>query len=193
MTEPKYDEDAVNLGYLKKVIFDTEENIEDTYKNVSRHYASKPNTPYYKGDTWIDGNIVYTCINSREIGLYIDSDWTTESGAKQEAERKNKTYLTQPSNYSAGDMWILQSDNDHKAGKKGEILISSAGRKEYNADDWTNMLGYGTIKSINEVAEDLNNAMVSALENGYSVSNQINIEEKNEPKKDHNKEGKKKR
>lgn len=159
MTEPKYDEDAVNLGYLKKVIFDTEENIEDTYKNVSRHYASKPNTPYYKGDTWIDGNIVYTCINSREIGLYIDSDWTTESGAKQEAERKNKTYLTQPSNYSAGDMWILQSDNDHKAGKKGEILISSAGRKEYNEDDWTNMLGYGTIKSINEVSNNLNNAI----------------------------------
>lgn len=159
MTEPKYDEDAVNLGYLKKVIFDTEENIEDTYKNVSRHYASKPNTPYYKGDTWIDGNIVYTCINSREIGLYTDSDWTTESGAKQEAERKNKTYLTQPSNYSAGDMWILQSDNDHKAGKKGEILISSAGRKEYNEDDWTNMLGYGTIKSINEVSNNLNNAI----------------------------------
>ena len=159
MTEPKYDEDAVNLGYLKKVIFDTEENIEDTYKNVSRHYASKPNTPYYKGDTWIDGNIVYTCINSREIGLYTDSDWTTESGAKQEAESKNKTYLTQPSNYSAGDMWILQSDNDHKAGKKGEILISSAGRKEYNADDWTNMLGYGTIKSINEVSNNLNNAI----------------------------------
>ena len=159
MTEPKYDEDAVNLGYLKKVIFDTEENIEDTYKNVSRHYASKPNTPYYKGDTWIDGNIVYTCINSREIGLYTDSDWTTESGAKQEAESKNKTYLTQPSNYSAGDMWILQSDNDHKAGKKGEILISSAGRKEYNENDWTNMLGYGTIKSINEVSNNLNNAI----------------------------------
>ena len=176
MTEPKYDEDAVNLGYLKKVIFDTEENIEDTYKNVSRHYASKPNTPYYKGDTWIDGNIVYTCINSREIGLYTDSDWTTESGAKQEAESKNKTYLTQPSNYSVGDMWILQSDNDHKAGKKGEILISSAGRKEYNADDWTNMLGYGTIKSINEVAEDLNNAInrignvEEAIEDGIIIT-----------------------
>ena len=159
MTEPKYDEDTVNLGYLKKIISDTEENIEDTYKNVSRHYASKPNTPYYKGDTWIDGKIVYTCINSREIGLYTDSDWTTESGAKQEAESKNKTYLTQPSNYSAGDMWILQSDNDHKAGKKGEILISTAGRKEYDADDWVNMLGYGTIRSINEVANNISDAL----------------------------------
>ncbi len=159
MLEPKYDEDTVNLGYLKKVISDTEENIDDTYKNVSRHYASRPKPPYYQGDTWIDGDIVYTCINTRTIGLYQDTDWVTESGAKTEAERKNKTYLTQPSNYSAGDMWILQSDEDHRAGKKGEILISTAGRKEYDSDDWVNMLGYGTIKSINEVAGNLNNAI----------------------------------
>lgn len=176
MTEPKYDEDSVNLGYLKKVISNTEENIENTYKDVSRHYASKPKPPYYEGDTWIDGNIVYTCINSREIGLYVDSDWTTESGAKQEAERKNKIYLTQPSNYSAGDMWILQSDNDHQAGKKGEILITTAGRKEYDANDWVNMLGYGTIRSINEVANNLNNAInrigdvEEAIEDGLIVT-----------------------
>lgn len=159
MLEPKYDEDTVNLGYLKKVISDTEENIDDTYKNVSRHYASRPKPPYYQGDTWIDGDIVYTCINTRTIGLYQDSDWVTESGAKTEAERKNKTYLTQPSNYNPGDMWVLQSDEDHRAGKKGEILISTAGRKEYDSDDWVNMLGYGPIKSINEVAGNLNNAI----------------------------------
>lgn len=176
MTEPKYDEDSVNLGYLKKVISNTEENIENTYKDVSRHYASKPKPPYYEGDTWIDGNIVYTCINSREIGLYTDSDWTTESGAKQEAESKNKIYLTQPSNYSAGDMWILQTDNDHQAGKKGEILITTAGRKEYDANDWVNMLGYGTIRSINEVANNLNNAInrigdvEEAIEDGLIVT-----------------------
>ena len=159
MLEPKYDEDTVNLGYLKKVISDTEKNIDDVYKNVSRYYASRPQPPYYKGDTWIDGDIVYTCINTRTIGFYQDSDWVTESGAKTEAERKNKTYISQPSNYNPGDMWILQSDEDHRAGKKGEILISTAGRKEYDSDDWINMLGYGTIKSINEVAGNLNNAI----------------------------------
>lgn len=176
MLEPKYDEDTVNLGYLKKIISDTEENIDDTYKNVSRHYASRPQPPYYKGDTWIDGDIVYTCINTRTIGLYQDTDWVTESGAKTEAERKNKTYLTQPSDYSAGDMWILQSDNDHRAGKKGEILISTAGRKIYDADDWVNMLGYGTISSINEVAGNLNNAInrisnvEEAIEDGIIIT-----------------------
>lgn len=158
MSEPVYEEDLVNLGFLNKKLNNITENIS-LPENISKHHASKPQPPYNKGDTWIDGNIVYTCINSREIGTYTASDWVTESGAKQEAESKNKTYLTQPSNYNAGDIWILQSDDDHKAGKKGEILISIGGRQEYNEDDWINMLGYGSIQSINQVAQDLNNAI----------------------------------
>lgn len=176
MGEPKYDEDSVNLGYLNKRLSSAEEEISSQYENVSRNYGSKPNPPYYKGDTWIDGKIVYTCINTRTIGLYNDEDWTTESGATEKAENKNKIYLTQPSNYNAGDMWILQSDTDHRAGKKGEILITTAGRKQYDADDWVNMLGYGTIKSINEVAGSLNNAInrignvEDAIEDGIIIT-----------------------
>ena len=176
MGEPKYDEDSVNLGYLNKRLSSAEEKISSQYENVSRNYGSKPNPPYYEGDTWIDGKIVYTCINTRTIGLYNDEDWTTESGAKEEAKTKNKTYLTKPENYNAGDMWILQSDTDHRAGKKGEILITTAGRKQYDADDWVNMLGYGTIKSINELAGSLNNAInrignvEGAIEDGIIIT-----------------------
>ena len=158
-TEPKYDEDIVNLGYLKKALGDTEEDIGEAYKNVSRHYASRPQPPYRAGDTWTDGDIIYTCINSRDIGIYNDDDWVTESGAKAEAERKNKVFLTQPSNYCVGDMWILQSDSDHRAGTRGEILITTAQRSVYDSDDWINIIGYGTIRSINEVVENLNNAL----------------------------------
>lgn len=156
MSEPVYDEDLVNLGYLKQAITQTEESIG---KGISKHYATKPNPPYYKGDTWIDGRIVYTCVNDRLIGVYTDSDWVTESGAKEEAESKSRTFLVQPSKYNVGDMWILQSDEDHRAGRKGEVLISTAGRVEYDADDWVNMLGYGTIRSINEVANNINDAI----------------------------------
>ena len=56
-------------------------------------------------------------------------------------------------------MWILQSDTDHRAGKKGEILVSIAGRSEYEENDWIAQLGYGTIRSINEVANNLNDAL----------------------------------
>ena len=173
MNEPKYDEDLVTLGYLKKMVDGT--SAEVTY-SISKHYATKPSPPYKVGDTWTDGNVIYTCIKSREIGVYTDSDWVTESGAKQEAEDKNKVYLTQPSNYRIGDMWILQTDNDHKAGKKGEILIAIAGRSQYNEDDWINMLGYGSITSINEVASNLNKAInrvgvvEEAIEDGIIIT-----------------------
>lgn len=176
MSEPVYDEDLVNLGYLKRKISDTEEEINENYKYVSRNYASRPGTPYYKGDTWIDGDKVYTCINTRLIGLYNENDWVTESGATAKAASKNKTYVTQPSNYSPGDMWILQSDNDHRAGTKGEILISTAGRTIYDADDWVNMIGYGTITSINQVANNLSGALErigvveEAIEDGLIVT-----------------------
>ncbi|MGN1269345.1 MAG: hypothetical protein ACI4UU_00520 [Clostridia bacterium] len=174
MSEPKYDEDLVNLGYLKKII--SNEAFDSGTITISRHYASKPTPPYYAGDTWIDGNTFYTCVNTRLIGLYVDSDWTTESGAKEEAEKKNKTYLSQPSNYNIGDMWILQADTDHKAGKKGEILITIVSRKEYDESDWVNILGYGTIASINEVANNLNNAVnrignvEEAIEDGIIIT-----------------------
>ena len=156
MGEPKYDEDLVNLGYLNKVI-----NNENQDKNttISKNYASQPKPPYYAGDTWTNGNIVYTCVNTRLVGMFVASDWVSESGAKEEAERKNKIFLTQPTDYLPGDMWILQTDNDHKSGKKGEILTSIAGRKIYNENDWENMLGYGTIRSINEVANNINDAL----------------------------------
>lgn len=180
MTEPKYDEDSVNLGYLKRIIEETEtsikDNINEEYSDVSRHFATKPQPPYHKGDIWIDGNIVYTCIKDREIGTYNDDDWVTESGAKEEAEKKNKIFLTQPSNYDAGDMWILQTDTDHKSGKKGEILITTVGREDYNEDDWVNMLSYGSIASINEVANNLNKAIgridgvEEAIEDGIIIT-----------------------
>ena len=160
MLEPKYDEDVVNLGYLKRALGHTDEEAKDLYKYISRHYGSKPQPPYYVGDTWIDGDIVYTCVKERLIGIYQDSDWVTESGAKKEAEKKNKVFLRQPDSYAPGDMWILQSDTDHKAGKKGEMLIATTGRQEYDEDDWVNMLGYGTIRSINEVANNINDALI---------------------------------
>ncbi len=160
MSEPKYDEDLVNLRYLKRALGLTDEEAKDIYKYISRHYASKPQPPYYVGDTWIDGDIIYTCIKERLIGTYHAEDWATESGAKKEAEEKNRVFLRQPSNYRPGDMWILQSDDDHKAGKKGEMLIATNGRYEYDEGDWVNMLGYGTIRSINEVANNINDALI---------------------------------
>ncbi len=173
MGEPKYDEDSVNLGYLNKRLSSTEEKINSQYSNVSRNYGSKPKPPYYKGDTWIDGNIVYTCINTRTIGLYNDEDWTTESGAKEEAKNKNKTYLTKPENYNAGDMWILQSDTDHPEGKRGEILVTTVGRKGYEESDWKKKVSYSTIDYVDSMKEEIDNNFNDITERTVEISTNL--------------------
>ena len=158
MTEPYYDEDLVNLGFLKKQLDDTGKDIENATKNVSKHYGSQPVPPYNVGDTWNDGNIIYTCIQSRPIGNYVESDWITESGALDIATSKSKTYLTQPTNYQMGDMWLLQTDNDHPLGKKGEFLIANKNGKEYVEADWVKELTYVTQEEKLEIDEKIETA-----------------------------------
>lgn len=161
--EPKYDEDVVNLGYLNRKLEDTQENISkdvsDKTQGLSTHYTNTPQPPYKAGDTWIKDNKIYTCITTRDVGVFNQSDWVTESGATELAESKNKTYTSQPKNYHIGDTWILQSDTDHKAGKKGEILNAVQNSEEYNEDHWVKDIKYGLQSDINKIAEDLDEAI----------------------------------
>ena len=175
MLEPRYDEDVVNLGYLKRALGLTNEQTEELYKYINRNYKTKPQPPYYAGDTWIDGEIVYTCIKERLVGIYQDSDWVTESGAKEEAESKNKTYLTQPSNYSAGDMWILQSDSDHPAGIRGEILVTTVGRNTYVETDWVKKVSYGTVEYIDSLKDATDEELETITERTVEISTNLGI------------------
>ena len=47
-----------------------------------------------------------------------------------------------PTNYQKGDMWILQSDTIHTAGKKGDILNANQDSATYNKDHWTKEVSY---------------------------------------------------
>lgn len=161
--EPKYDEDLVNLGYLNDKLQDTQENINEEIsektQRMSTHYTNTPQPPYKEGDTWIKDNKIYTCIATRNIGVFNQSDWVTESGASKLAESKSKTYTSQPKNYHVGDTWILQSDTDHKAGKKGEILNAVQNSETYNESHWVKDIKYGLQSDINKIAENLDDAI----------------------------------
>ena len=172
MSEPKYDEDLVNLGYLNKKIDDATKNITIP-GNISKHDSSKPQPPYNAGDTWIDGDTIYTCISSRKVGLYTESDWVTESGAKKEAESKNKTFLSKPENYNAGDMWILQSDTDHPEGKRGEILVTTVGRKGYEKSDWKKKVSYSTIEYVDKIKEEIDESINYVTERTVEISTNL--------------------
>ena len=156
MTEPKYDEESVTLGYLKRIL--NNEIASEKSTSISKVYSTQPKPPYSKGDIWIDGNNVYVCVNSRKVGYFSLSDWSTESGAKELAEYKTRTYLTTPSNYRMGDLWILQSDSDHELGKKGEILVANKNAEIYSAEDWVREISYVTQEEKQEINEELHTA-----------------------------------
>lgn len=161
--EPKYDEDVVNLGYLNKILGGSTDKTNENVR-IPKTFATQPKTPYSKGDIWIDGKYVYVCVNSRNVGLFNINDWTTESGAKDLAVNKSKVYTTQPTNYQMGDMWILQTDNDHPLGKKGEILIANKNGKEYIEADWVKEISYITQDEKTEIDEKIQTATNSIAE-----------------------------
>lgn len=169
--EPKYNEDVVNLGYLNKILGSSGDKTNDNVR-IPKMFATQPKTPYFKGDVWINGKYIYVCVNTRNVGLFNVNDWTTESGAKDLAFNKSKVYITQPTNYQMGDMWILQTDNDHPLGKKGEILIADKNGKEYMEADWVKEISYITQDEKTEIDEKIQTATNSIAEL-KTTSNQI--------------------
>ena len=73
INEPKYDEDVVNLGYLKRIL-----GLKDTDSVaiiVTKNYGTAPNPPYSLNDTYMYAGKVYICIKARDIGEFNPNDW----------------------------------------------------------------------------------------------------------------------
>lgn len=73
INEPKYDEDVVNLGYLKRIL-----GLKDTDSVaiiVTKNYGTAPNPPYSLNDTYMYDGKVYICIKARDIGEFNPDDW----------------------------------------------------------------------------------------------------------------------
>lgn len=75
--DPRYDEDNITYGFLKKVLGEGIKNSSKTSSiNYSKNFGTTPVPPYSKGDTWNKDNNVYICINSRDVGNNIVmEDW----------------------------------------------------------------------------------------------------------------------
>lgn len=75
VSDPKYDSDLVNLGYLNKIIKNLSSETTEEIQEYSKNYTKTPFPPYFKNDTWVNQNKLYICIKSREIGSFTLSDW----------------------------------------------------------------------------------------------------------------------
>ena len=121
----------------------------DTYTDITE-YVDDTTTPT-AGQSWRWCNCSYTTDDGMDIyGWHwhkiADSDAVkalAEAGkAQSTADGKSTTFVVQPSNYSKGDLWILQSDTAHTAGKKGDILTANEASVAYVASNWSKEVKY---------------------------------------------------
>ena len=73
---PKYDNDLVNLGYLKTLIKLNEEETKELIKVLPKSYSSPPIPPYYVGSVLYYEHQVYRCNRERLQGTFNWEDWS---------------------------------------------------------------------------------------------------------------------
>ena len=126
-----------------------------------------PTTINDPAKTWLDTNTEEAHMNDTFTNLETGASWrwgispqtgtyawlpiadTATQKALQEAAKaqstadgKSTTYLSKPTSYSVGDLWILESDTVHTGGKKGDVLTANATRSSYKATDWSKYVRY---------------------------------------------------
>ena len=81
--DPKYDTDAVNLGYLNKILNNERTETEESNKQLTKNFNSPPNPPYYVGWTYTNGDKIYHCVKERLMGAFHEEDWVLTYDKKQ--------------------------------------------------------------------------------------------------------------
>lgn len=82
--EPKYDNEQITYGFLKKVLEkNSEEDDGDDLTQYSKSFSSPPNPPYYAGWTYSQNNKIYRCIKDRLLGSFSIDDWVVIYDEKQ--------------------------------------------------------------------------------------------------------------
>ncbi len=72
---PKYDNDNVTLGYLKKILKEETELNNEQIKILPKNYNAPPNPPYYVNSLLVLDGKIYKCIKNRLTGSFSMSDW----------------------------------------------------------------------------------------------------------------------
>ena len=72
---PKYDNEFVTLGYLKKTFQNSGESTTDLTKYISKNYTSPPAPPYYVGTVLYYNHKTYRCKKDKIQGVFDIGDW----------------------------------------------------------------------------------------------------------------------
>ena len=183
--------------------------------------SSDPTTIHDPAKTWLDTNTEEAHMNDTFTNLETGASWrwgispqtgtyawlpiadTATQKALQEAAKaqstadgKSTTYLSKPTSYSKGDLWILESDTEHTGGKKGDVLTTNATRSSYAAADWSKKVRYTddtaallAQQNAEAAAETASNAQkkaetANALLSDIANDNKLTPQEKQQAKKE---------
>lgn len=76
ITQPKYDNETVTLGYLKKYLKQKGISEDTDISVISKNYSTPPVPPYYKDSLLISDNKIYKCNKDRLVGTFSWDDWS---------------------------------------------------------------------------------------------------------------------
>ena len=142
-TEPQYDEDLVNKGYVDSLLENVEEDLDAI--DYNKNFGSQPTPPYHINDTYMDGTDIYICTTERLIGNFNSADWSRASDYTDDtlASSMNKVFVNTPTPpYKIGDLWTTGPNGVLYRCKTSKILGES-----YNIADWENATSYDDTKT----------------------------------------------
>lgn len=113
--EPKYDNEQITYGFLKKVLSNNLEETSKEQQQYSKSFSSPPDPPYYIGWTYTQNNKIYRCIKDRLLGSFLISDWVIIYDEKKESTMsKNFLFLSEVElkEQNDGKVETFNQDND---------------------------------------------------------------------------------
>ena len=132
--EPKYDNEQITYGFLKRVL---SKNLEDTskeQKQYSKSFSSPPDTPYYVGWTYTQNNKIYRCIKDRLLGPFSIEDWVIIYDEKKESVMsKNFLFLSEVELKEQPDGKIETFNQDNDPSVDWETSLE---KSEHEGDYW---------------------------------------------------------
>lgn len=122
-------------------------HIGDTFTNT----AQAPATDAGKSWRFVKNGTVYSWTQIADSDAVLALQKAAQ--AQSTADGKSTTFLVQPSNYSVGDMWVLNADLtvNGTAYKQGEILTATQDSATYNQAHWIKRVRYTDDSAVNNL------------------------------------------